>query len=367
MKVDFLDLSKQHQPIAEKLNAAIADVIHRSAFIKSEEVALFEERFAAYLGADHVVACANGTDAIEIALRAFNIGPGDEVLVPAVSWISTSEVVATAGAKPIFVDIESTTFCIDASKIEEKITARTKAIIPVHLYGHPADMQAILKIAGKNKLKVIEDCAQAHGAEINGKKVGTFGDAATFSFFPTKNLGAFGDAGAMVFHYLKMKIKASAIANHGQTERHNHTLHGRNSRMDGLQAAVLLVKLKYLDKWIQERRIIANWYYEELNPVKDIVLPSEKEWAAHAYHLYVIRSPKRDDLMNHLKENGISTLIHYPKALPFQPCYATENYQTDDFPVAAKVQEQILSLPFFPGLSRKEVQYVCDQIKNFHH
>ncbi len=366
MKVDFIDLSEQHNPIRKELDRAISEVIDNSAFIKSQVVANFEEEFAKYLNVDYVVSCGNGTDAMEIILKAYDIGSGDEVIVPVMSWISTSEVVATAGAKPIFVDVSPRTFCIDEDKIEAKISSKTKAVIPVHLYGHPAAMKSIIAIAKKHKLKVIEDCAQAHGAEIGGKKIGSFGDAASFSFFPTKNLGAFGDAGAIVSNNTDLKTKVRAIANHGQIERHKHVLHGRNSRMDGLQAAVLGVKLKYLDNWLQKRRELASIYREELQSLGKIVLPTEGKSTSHAYHLYVIKAENREGLKKFLSERGVSSMIHYPKALPFQDCYKAEKYSSKDYPIAAELQEKILSLPFYPGMSKEKALYVCEQIKNFY-
>ncbi|MDT0675955.1 DegT/DnrJ/EryC1/StrS family aminotransferase [Autumnicola musiva] len=366
MTIDFLDLHKQYLSIKDEVDVAMTKVIASSAFIKSSPVTTFENEFAAYLKAEHVVSCGNGTDALEICLTAFGIGEGDEVLVPAMSWISTSEVVATRKATPVFVDIDAETYCIDVSKIEDKITEKTKAIIPVHLYGHPADMMGIIELAKKYNLKVIEDCAQAHGTEINGKKVGTFGDAATYSFFPTKNLGAFGDAGAIVVKDTNLKLKILAIANHGQEERHKHITHGRNSRMDGIQAAVLSVKLKYLEKWINLRRKIANQYKEELTGMENIKLPVEASAAKHAYHLYVIRAENRDGLKKNLQEKGIATMIHYPKALPFQLCYQDYDFEEVHFPVASKVQNEILSLPFYPEFSTEALKYVAMNIKDFY-
>jgi len=365
MKIDFLDLSTQHDPIRDELNNAINAVIDKSHFIKSPPVERFEKEFLKYIGGNYIVSCGNGTDALEITLRSFEIGFGDEVIVPAMSWISTSEVVATAGAKPVFVDIEKDSYCIDVSKIEEKITSKTKAIIPVHLYGHPANMPEINRIAKKHALVVIEDCAQAHGAEINGEKAGTFGDAATFSFFPTKNLGAFGDAGAIIFKNKKIKDLAATISNHGQKERHHHILNGRNSRMDGMQAAILTVKLNYLEKWNRERKDLASIYLQELKTLTKIKLPNSHYNMEHVYHLFVIAVKKRNELHNYLKDKGISTMIHYPKALPFQACYTEYNYSSEIFPVAFAAQESILSLPFYPGMTKTQVFYVCNQIKEF--
>ena len=365
MKVNFIDLELLHRPIRKELDSAIKQVIDQSAFVKSKYVENFEKEFSEYLGVEYVLSCGNGTDALEIALKTLGVGEGDEVLVPAMSWISTSEVVITAGAKPIFVDIDESTYCIDLKKIQDKINDKTKAIIPVHLYGRPVEMNSLMKIAKMHDLKVIEDCAQAHGATTGGKKVGSFGDAATFSFFPTKNLGAFGDAGAVVFKENDHFEKAKRLANHGQLKRHVHIDHGRNSRMDGLQAAVLSVKLKSLDSWNLQRNKLARLYHLKLKEVAFINLPEILENDLHVYHLFVIRSKERDKLKLFLEKCGVQTLIHYPKSLPFQACYSQYEYKKNDFSVSYEYQETILSLPFYPGMTEREVDYVCDNIKNF--
>lgn len=258
MTIPLIDLSAQYQHIKSDIDAAIERTLAQTSFIGGDSVAEFEQAFAKYLGAANVVSCGNGTDALEIILRVFNIGPGDEVLVPAMSWISTSEVIATAGATPVFVDVDPITYTINPTDLEHKVGERTKAVIPVHLYGHPADMPTVMKIAEQHNLYVIEDCAQAHGASISHQKVGTWGHAAGFSFFPSKNLGCYGDGGAMVFQDAEHAELARTIARHGQQTRHHHMLHGRNSRLDGLQAAVLLVKLPYLDQWLEAKRRIAR-------------------------------------------------------------------------------------------------------------
>ena len=365
MNVAFLDLHAQYLSIKKDLDLAIAETIKHSAYIKSPAVSTFEEEFGAYIGIDHVVACGNGTDAIEILLSAMQIGQGDEVLVPAMSWISTSETVATAGATPIFVDIHADTCLIDETKIEHNITKRTKAIIPVHLYGRPANMPAIIQLAKKYNLKVIEDCAQAHGAKINDKTVGTFGDAATFSFFPTKNLGAYGDAGALVTSNADLAEIARIIANHGQKERHTHSTHGRNSRMDGMQAAILSVKLKHLASWTETRIQKAALYTSLLRDINGIELPSYPKSMRHVFHLYVIRTKQREALREYLTEHGIDSLVHYPKALPFQPCYKDQHMLQADYPVVHQVQDEILSLPLYPELDDAAIRYVAQTIANF--
>lgn len=365
MKVPFIDLYAQYQTIRSEVDAAIADTIQHSAFIKSAAVGTFEEEFANYLGASHVVSCGNGTDALEILLRVLGVGAGDEVIVPALSWISTSEVVATAGAKPVFVDIDPDSYALDVSQVEAKITDRTRAIIPVHLYGHPADMPALMEIANRHDLKVIEDCAQAHGANIQGQKIGTWGHAAAFSFFPTKNLGAFGDAGAMVIRDEEQARQARMIAHHGQANRHRHQVHGRNSRMDGLQAAVLSVKLPHLERWTEQRISHAARYSQQLADVAEVTLPLVPDELRHVFHLYVIRTPQRDALKQYLAERQISTMIHYPLALPFQPCYASLGHQPADFPVVSQYQEEILSLPMYPEMTDEALDYVVQTIQNF--
>ena len=366
MKVDFLDLELMHKPIRTELDLAIKEVIDNSDFVKSKQVKAFEAQFEDYIGTKHIISCANGTDALEIALATFGIRAGDEVIVPAMSWISTSEVVVNTGAKPVFVDIDEKSFCIDTDKIQDAITSKTKAIIPVHLYGRPANMKKLLDLAKQHDLKLIEDCAQAHGASINDIKVGNFGDAATFSFFPTKNLGAFGDAGAIAFRHENDKKRALLIANHGQARRHVHTVHGRNSRMDGIQAAVLSVKLKKLDEWNNQRNELVRKYESNLKEVSSIVLPEVPDNELHVFHLYVIRAERRDDLKSFLSDKGIKTLIHYPTSLPFQPCYNQQGLTKEDFPTAYKCQQSILSLPFYPGMPEDKVIYVCNQIKEFY-
>ena len=365
MNVPFLDLFAQYQSIQSEVDAAIADTIRQSAFIKSAAVGAFEEEFADYLGASHVVSCGNGTDALEILLRVMGVGADDEVIVPALSWISTSEVVATAGAHPVFVDIDPQSYTLDVSQVEAKITERTKAIIPVHLYGHPVDMPALMEVANRHNLKVIEDCAQAHGAEVQGKRIGTWGHAAAFSFFPTKNLGAMGDAGAMVIGDEGLAREVRMIAHHGQANRHRHQVHGRNSRMDGLQAAVLSVKLPHLEQWTKQRISHASRYRQQLADVGEIALPRAPADRRHVFHLYVIRTPRREVLKQHLAEQQIDSLIHYPLALPFQPCYAPLGHQPADFPVVSQYQDEILSLPMYPEMTNEAIDFVAYAIQKF--
>lgn len=359
--IPFVDLKTQYKTIQEAIDTAIKNVIAETAFIGGKYAKQFEKDFSAYLGVEHCVACANGTDSLEILLKAMGVGIDDEVIVPAISWISTSEAVSTVGAKPIFVDIHPDYYTIDLSKIEDKITTKTKVIIPVHLYGQPVDMVALMSIAKKHNLKVLEDCAQAHGAMFNGQLVGTFGDCASFSFYPGKNLGAYGDAGGMVTNNAEIARVARMIANHGQEGKHNHLMEGRNSRMDGLQAAILSVKVKYINQWT-DARISNAAVYDTALENKDIIRPKVVEKGKHVYHLYVIRSNNRDELMRILKEKDINVAIHYPTALPFLKCYEHLNFTAEDFPVASKITQEIISLPMFAELEEADIKFVSKHI-----
>lgn len=362
--IPFADLKRQYQDIKSEIDQCIKSSLENTNFIGGSEIQKFENDFAKYLNINHCVACANGTDSIEILLKALGVGNGDEVIVPAISWISTSEAVSSTGAKPIFVDVDPDFYTICTKLIEEKITNKTKAIIPVHLYGYPANMKHIMKIARKYDLKVLEDCAQAHGANIDGKMVGTFGDAASFSFYPGKNLGAYGDAGGMVSNNEKIALKARKIANHGQVTKHNHIIEGRNSRLDALQASILNVKLPYLTKWIKKRNTIASQYIREIKNSK-LKLPVLETNFHHAFHLFVIRCKSRDSLIKYLNENGIGSSIHYPKALPFLNCYKHLNYNSGDFPISFKYQNQILSIPMFPELQSTEIRKIINVLNEF--
>lgn len=356
MKIPFVDLHRQYLRIKDEIDAAIRSVIKDSAYIGGYRVKQFEAEFASWLGSNHVIACANGTDSIEILLDTLAVGPGDEVIVPALSWISTAEAVGTRGATPVFVDIDRT-YCIDPDKIEANITPRTKGIIPVHLYGCPCNMTRIMEIARKHHLFVLEDCAQAHGAEHKGQKVGTFGDCASFSFYPGKNLGAYGDAGAMVTNRAELAEKARIIANHGQPRKHTHLIEGRNSRMDSLQAAVLSVKLPYLNLWTDQRIATAQDYTAQLKN-SQLALPQTPEGDKHVFHLYVVQSDDRDALANDLAKEGIATAIHYPIPLPAMPCYEHLATPMENYLVASEACLKILSLPMFAELSQSELSHV---------
>ena len=362
--IPFSDLKRQYQNLKQEIDACIHDSLETTSFIGGEQVAKFEKSFSEYIGSKYCIACANGTDSLEILLKALGIKEGDEVLVPAISWISTSEAVSSIGANPVFVDIDPYNYTINVELIKNKITSKTRAIIPVHLYGQPADMKAIMEIANEFNLKVLEDCAQAHGAKIEDKMVGAFGDAASFSFYPGKNLGAYGDAGCMITNDKNIARVARMIANHGQEGKHNHIIEGRNSRLDSIQASILNVKLPYLPKWIETRNDVGHRYLFEITNT-NIKIPVVKESYFHAFHLFVIRSDKRDQLITYLKENGIGTSIHYPTALPFLACYKYMNHKQADFPVAYEYQNKILSIPMFPELKDEEIQKVINVLNEF--
>lgn len=362
--IPFVDLVLQYEAIKEEIDQAIFDTIHQSSFIGGESVRLFESNFARFIGVEHCISCANGTDSLEILLKVLGIGPGDEVIVPAISWISTSECIASVGADVVFADIHPDLYTIDLDKIEAKITDRTRAIIPVHLYGQPVDMERLMAIADQYQLKVIEDCAQAHGAEVRGRKVGTFGHCASFSFYPGKNLGAYGDAGCMITNDPEIAETARMISNHGQKGKHNHIMEGRNSRLDGIQAAILNVKLKHLEDWTQQRIAVAQSYMKKLGDA-GIELPVTLGHGKHVFHLFVIRTADRQGLQAHLNERGISTAIHYPTALPLLDCYHHLGHKPEDFPVAARYQDEILSIPMFPELTADQIDHISSAIKEY--
>lgn len=365
MNIPFVDLKTQYHSLKNEIDAAIQSVIDRTAFIKGSEIKEFEEAYEKAYGVKHCIGVANGTDAIYIVLKMLGIGRGDEVITVANSWISTAETISQSGAKPVFVDIDEFS-TIDIDKIEEKINKNTKAIIPVHLYGQAADIKKIKQIADKHNLFLIEDCAQAHFAEFEGQKVGTFGDAATFSFYPGKNLGAYGDAGAIITNNDDLAEKFRMFANHGALKKHHHRMPGINSRLDTLQAAVLKVKLPHIQKWNTMRAENAAYYDKILQDISEITTPPKRDKVKHVYHVYSIRAKKRDELMQYLKENGIGTAIHYPVALPFMQAYADLGHTKKDFPLSAKFQDEILSLPMYPELTKPMMDFVGDTIKAFY-
>ena len=361
--IPFADLNAQYNSISKEIDAAIKKCIAETNFIKGKAVADFEHNFAGYLNVKYCIGCGNGTDALEIVLAALKIGLGDEVIVPALTWISTAEAVTNVGAEPVFADIDPLTYTIDPADIEKRITGKTKAIIPVHLYGCPAEMDKITSIAEAHGLYIIEDCAQAHGAEYKGKKVGTFGIASTFSFFPSKNLGAYGDSGAIVTSDEEVADLVRKISNHGQlSEKHKHYFPGRNSRLDSIQAAILDVKLKYLDNWNSKRINIANKYLSELSDCKKLVLPAQNDIRKHVFHLFVLRTTSRERLIQLLDEKNISWGIHYPNAIPFTEAYTYKHHLPDDYPVSSDAVRKIISIPIYPELTNDQIELVCNQI-----
>lgn len=363
MKIPFVDLYAQYLTIKDGIDAAIRDVIAQSAYIRGPHVEGFEKAWSAAMGVRHCVSCANGTDALYIAMRALGIKPGDEVITTAHSWISTTETITQAGGRVVFCDTDVDSFTINPADIEARMTPRTVGIIPVHLYGQPCDMDAIMGIARKHRLWVIEDCAQAHLARYKGQQVGTFGNIATFSFYPGKNLGAYGDAGCIVTNDDRLADWMATYARHGG--KNEHVMEGINSRLDGLQAAILQVKLPHLSAWTEARRRVAAAYDRLLSGVGDLVTPKVGADRDHVYHLYVIRTEGRDALKKHLAAAGITTVLNYPKALPFYPAYAYLGHTPKDFPVAYAHQSRILSLPIYPEIKDEMLEYVAGRIKSY--
>jgi dTDP-4-amino-4,6-dideoxygalactose transaminase len=366
LTVPFVDLKAQYLSIKDEMDAAIAGVLNETAFIGGQRLKDFETAFARHCGVSHCVGVGNGTDAIFIALKALGIGSGDEVITVANTFVATSEAIRMAGAQVVFVDIDPATYLIDASRIEEKITARTKAIIPVHLYGQPADLGAIQEIAKRRGLFVIGDAAQAHGALFHGRPISAQADITCFSFYPGKNLGAYGDGGAVVTDNEAWANSARMFANHGRTKKYDHDLEGVNSRLDGLQAAVLSVKLPHLDAWTEARRRNAYLYNEALRSV-GVTTPQEMDDVRAVYHLYVVRVPngRREKLQAHLKAAGIDTGIHYPIALPYLNAYRYLGHTEKDFPEALRASQEILSLPMFPELTEQQVAHVAARLAEF--
>jgi len=359
--IPLIDLKREYAEICEELTQAVQRVLKSGWFILGEEVKKFEEEFSKYIGVKYGVGVNSGSDALFLALKALGIGKGDEVITVSHTFISTVDAIVRNGAKPVFVDIEPDTYCIDATKIEEAITNKTKAILPVHLYGHPADMDQIMEIAKKYNLFVIEDACQAHGAEYKGKRVGGIGDIGCFSFYPVKNLGACGDGGMIVTNNEELATKLKMLRNYGSLKKYYYDFVGVNSRLDEIQAAILREKLKYLDEWNEKRRKIAKLYNEHLEDA-DVITSIEKEYAKHVYHLYVIRCKNRDALQQCLLKNGIQTQIHYPIPVHKQRAYLSLGFNIT-LPVTEKVCNEILSLPMHPWLKEDEVSRIVGVIR----
>jgi dTDP-4-amino-4,6-dideoxygalactose transaminase len=365
-RIPFVDLKAQYDSIKHEIDEAIAAVISQTAFIGGPFVKAFEDEFARYCAVSDCVGVANGTDAIFIALKTLGIGEGDEVITAANSFVATSEAVHMAGANVVFCDCDPKTYNIDVSQIEARITSRTKAIIPVHLYGQPVDMDPIIALAQKHGLRIIGDAAQAHGALYKGRPIATLADITCFSFYPGKNLGAYGDGGALVTDNPEWAAAARMFANHGRTKKYDHDLEGVNSRLDGIQAAILSVKLRYLEQWTESRRLNAYRYNTALTH-GDVVTPSELPDVRAVYHLYVVRVPaaSREAFQADLKSAGIDTGIHYPIALPYLNAYKNLGHGPADFPHALKASQEIVSLPMFPELTEAQIEYIAGRIAEF--
>ena len=365
MQVPFVDLKSQYQSFKPEMDAAIQNIIDHTAFIGGKAVKDFEEAYRKEYGAPFFQSCANGTDAIYITLKMMGIGAGDEVITQPNTWISTAETISQTGAKPVFVDFEPDYYTLDPAGLEAKITPRTKAIIPVHLYGQPAEMDAIMEIANRHGIPVVEDCAQAHFAEYKGKRVGTFGVAATFSFYPGKNIGALGDGGAITTDDSDLAADIRKWRNYGSSVKYYNEIKGYNCRLDELQAAMLQVKLNKLDQWNDERRRLANRYDQALSGVGDIQTIRLAAECTSVYHLYPVRTSLRDKLQTVLSAKGIGTLIHYPVPPHLQAAYRGHGWKEGQFPIAEQHAKTLLSLPLFPGLTDSEQDYIVETIQSF--
>jgi len=363
MKISFNNFKRQYKKRAEKIDSAVKRVLKSGHFILGKELAKFEDNFADYIGTKHAIGVANGLEALQISLMALDIKEGDEIITTSHSAVATALSIKSVGAKPVFVDIDHF-YHIDASKIEEKINTRTKAIIPVHLYGQTVEIDKILELAVKYKINIIEDCAQSHGASYANKKAGSFGALGCFSFYPTKNLGAYGDAGAITTSDDNLAEKCRMIRNYGQKNRYEHDIYGLNSRLDELQAAILSTELTELDNNNKRRKEISKLYEKELLNIKEIKLPKTRDGASHVYHLFVIESERRKELQIFLEKSGVASLIHYPIPIHKQKCFAECN--SLKLPATEKKSQRILSLPIHPYLNDKEVLFICKKIKNFY-
>jgi len=363
-KIPYLDLAAQMRPLRAEIEAALAQALDKCTFCLGPDVAAFEAEFAAFCGVKHCVGVNSGTSALHLAMRLLNIGPGDEVITTPYTFVATSWAISYVGAKPVYVDIEDATFNLNPELVEKAVTSRTRAILPVHLYGQPCALDELLAIANKRGLALVEDAAQAHGALYKGRRVGGLGQIGCFSFYPGKNLGAYGEGGALVTNDGAFAARARALREHGSSVRYYHDEIGYNYRMEGFQGAVLRVKLKHLNRWVEERRRVARRYTELLadTPLK---LPVEAQGVQSAWHLYVVRHPRRDELKKHLEEHGIGCALHYPLPLHVQKCYAHLGYKAGDFPVAEKAARECLSLPIYPEMTDEQVKRVAEVIRDF--
>lgn len=362
--IPLVDLVAQYRAIQPEIDAAIRKVLVTGRFILGDEVSALEDEIATYLGVKHGVGVASGTDALILALRALEIGPGDEVILPAYTFFATAGAVLNVGATPTLVDIDPKTYCLDIEQVKASISPATRAIIPVHLYGHPADMNPILELALENGLKVIEDNAQAFGASYFDRKTGSFGDLACLSFFPSKNLGGYGDGGMVVTDDGELASKVRRLRTHGWQRKYYPEILGYNSRLDTLQAAILRVKLGHIDQWNDRRRELAERYNQSLSGIPDLTLPYQAPRAFHVYHLYVVRSQIRDGLQKHLKQNGIASSVYYPQPLHLSDPCKRLGYQLGDFPHAERASRETLAIPLYPEMTQEQVNRVMDAIKN---
>jgi dTDP-4-amino-4,6-dideoxygalactose transaminase len=360
--VPFVDLAAQYSGIAEEVTQAIGQVLRKTDFILGNDVACFEEEFAAFCEARYAIGVDSGTSALELALHAYDIGPGDEVITVANTFIATALAISYTGATPVLVDIDPLTYSLDLAQVEAKISPRTKALLPVHLYGHPVDMDAVIAIAQRHNLLVIEDACQAHGARYKGRRVGSLGHAAAFSFYPGKNLGAYGDGGIVVTNDERVRATIRMLREYGQLKKYHHKIRGFNRRLDTLQAAVLRIKLKHLDAWNLARRQHAQ-RYTQLLADSDLVLPQEASYAQSVWHLYIVRTQERGQLQTHLTQRNIATGIHYPVPIHLQEAYQDLGYRKGDFPVTEHYAEQILSLPMYAELTDSMISHVVESIK----
>lgn len=361
MKIPFVSFDPMHKEIEEEILNKFKEVYERNWFIQGEEVNNFEEEFAKFCGTNYCIGCGNGLDALYLILRGYDIGAGDEVIIPSNTYIATALAVSYTGATPIFVEPNLLTYNINPVLIEKAITSKTKAIIVVHLYGQPADMDAINEISKKHNLKVIEDSAQSHGALYKGIKVGSLGDASGFSFYPGKNLGALGDGGAVVTNNKELADRIRALGNYGSDKKYHHIFKGTNSRLDEIQAAFLRIKLKNVNNWNDERRKIAEKYLIGINN-PNIVKPLEADYAKHVWHLFVVRTSKRDKLKKYLDENGIGTTVHYPIPMHLQGAYEELQISRGMLPIAEKISNEVISLPMWYGMQDKEIEYIIDKL-----
>jgi len=366
MKIPFVDLLSQYESIRPDIDGAITKVIQQSAFIGGSFVNDFEKEYGRAYGVKHVIGCGNGTDSLYIIMKMMGIGSGDEVITAANSWISSSETITQTGARAVFVDIHPEYYSMDESRLEEKITNSTRAVIAVHLQGQMCDIETIRKICDRRKIYLIEDCAQSHFSEFKNKRAGLFGHAGSFSFYPGKNLGAYGDAGCIITNDDALAEKCRMYSHHGALKKHQHQMEGINSRLDGLQAAILSAKLPHLAGWTESRIRCAALYNKWLDGIPEIILPRQRPDTKHTWHLYVIRCKKRKQLTEFLSALGIETTIHYPVILPNLNVYQYLGYTAADFPVANSMQEEILSLPLFPEMKESQIQFVSDSIKTFY-